>query len=510
MVLVEPGSWVGGQISAQGVCTPDENAWVEQGGATAAYRRLREAARTHYRTRHRLSAVGAAQRYLNPGACWVSRVSAEPKVWDGLLRDMLATQDSIRVLHGAQPVECQMRGNRIVGVSVARDAGERVDFDPGMVLDATDTGELLPLCSAEFRLGAESRDETGEPDAPEEPRPDWVQPFTVPFALELRPIGEDHRIALPPRYEEMAAIQNYHVLDGAMRGMWGELGWWTYRRVIAAELFDDAAFPCDVAMINTASNDFRGATLPSGDSARDTEILRQARLASLGYVYWLQNNCPRTDGNGVGYPELRLSSDWFGTDDGLAPAPYIRESRRIVPLRPVLEQEIVAADSAGSVCQPGPRALHRADSVGIGHYWLDIHEGGTDEPGRFLETRPFQIPLGALVPVRLENLLPACKNIGVTHLTNGAFRLHPIEWAIGEAAGELAALCGERRVSPQDVWHSPALTRALQQRLVTGGAPIYWWGDVPAEHPDFARVQWLGMDGLAPQADRSLCYFTEG
>ena len=39
-------------------------------------------------------------------------------------------------------------------------------------------------------------------------------------------------------------------------------------------------------------------------------------------------------------------------------------------------------------------------------------------------------PLGAA-----ENLLPACKNLGVTHITNGCYRLHPVEWNIGEAAG---------------------------------------------------------------------------
>ena len=41
---------------------------------------------------------------------------------------------------------------------------------------------------------------------------------------------------------------------------------------------------------------------------------------------------------------------------------------------------------------------------------------------------PFQIPLGALIPQRIENLLPACKNIGTTHITNGCYRLHPVEW----------------------------------------------------------------------------------
>jgi len=41
----------------------------------------------------------------------------------------------------------------------------------------------------------------------------------------------------------------------------------------------------------------------------------------------------------------------------------------------------------------------------------------------------------------MVNLLPACKNLGVTHITNGCYRLHPVEWNIGEAVGALAAFC---------------------------------------------------------------------
>ena len=51
-----------------------------------------------------------------------------------------------------------------------------------------------------------------------------------------------------------------------------------------------------------------------------------------------------------------------------------------------------------------------------------------------ISSLPFQVPLGALIPRRVENLLPACKNLGTTHITNGCYRLHPVEWAIGEAA----------------------------------------------------------------------------
>ena len=89
---------------------------------------------------------------------------------------------------------------------------------------------------------------------------------------------------------------------------------------------------------------------------------------------------------------------------------------------------------------PNPRAALFSDSVGVGWYAIDIHGQATDVVYT-APTKPFQIPLGALVSRHLDNLLAACKNIGTTHITNGCYRLHPVEWNIGEAAGALAAFC---------------------------------------------------------------------
>ncbi len=499
--LIEASDWIGGQLTSQGVCTPDENRWIELGGGTASYRAFRERVRQHYR-QYRLSATGASQEYINPGSCWVSRISMEPKVAQVILEDALDDLPTLTVLKGMEVTEVESRVNTITSIVALDRDGVETRFCASYFLDATELGDLLPLAGVEHVVGAESQAETNEPDAPRTSRPDWIQPITFPFALELRPAGEDHTIPKPDRYEEMKTLQKYHILDGAMKGMFGDLGWWTYRRVIAAENFDDPAFPCDIATINTGSNDFKGGIIPTGSSENDAETLLRARLASLGYVHWLQTECPREDDpTRKGYPEFKLRDDIFDSADGIAPSPYVRESRRIKALKTVVEQEIVARDGEGNVRQPGPRAAFVADSCGIGQYWLDIHEGGTDEPNRFLETEPFQIPLGSLIPVRVTNLLPACKNLGVTHLTNGAFRLHPIEWNVGESAGALAAFCAHHMVLPRHVLESPDILRGFQESLMEAGIPIYWWGDLPAEHPAFRAAQRLAMDGLWPSGD---------
>ncbi len=121
------------------------------------------------------------------------------------------------------------------------------------------------------------------------------------------------------------------------------------------------------------------------------------------------------------------------------------------------------------------------DSVGIGSYRIDLHPSTAQRTYVDISSWPFQIPLGALIPVRVENLLPGCKNLGVTHITNGCYRLHPVEWTIGEAAGALAAYCPAKDLTPRQVRNDPAHLEAFQGMLVhTLGFVLAW--------PEYART----------------------
>ena len=91
---------------------------------------------------------------------------------------------------------------------------------------------------------------------------------------------------------------------------------------------------------------------------------------------------------------------------------------------------------------------------------------------------PFEIPLGALIPKRVENLIPAAKNIGVTHITNGCYRLHPVEWNIGEAAGYLAAEAIRRNVPPRKIRNNKKILADFQAKITDRGVEIAW-PDVP-------------------------------
>ena len=93
-------------------------------------------------------------------------------------------------------------------------------------------------------------------------------------------------------------------------------------------------------------------------------------------------------------------------------------------LRRRAEHECAGGEGAGGEAVSPYAAPARAeDLTGLPDTYIDVG------------SVPFELPLGALLPVRTRNLLPAAKNIGTTHITNGCYRLHPVEWNAGEVAG---------------------------------------------------------------------------
>lgn len=512
--LVEETDWIGGQVTSQGVSALDEHEYIEAFGCTETYRRFREAIRSYYRKRYRITGNGRRMPHFNPGNGWVSRLSFEPKIALHVLRRMLAPHvrsRRLRILLNARIRSLWMRDDRIIKTHVQTKGNKILQVRPQILLDATEGGDLLPMAGAEYSIGAESFRETGEPHALRgKADPHKVQSFTFPFVVEYRP-GEKHLIPKPKGYESFRRKQPYtldhfYATRGRVRyGMFqkktGTLGaFWTYRRLLDRTNFQGPCFPNDVALINWPGNDYRRKLLFNLPSRERSKVLAEAKRLSLGFLYWLQTEAPRDDG-GFGYPELQLRKDILDTSDGLSKQPYIREGRRLMARQRIVEQDISAE------FHPEARARLFEDSVGVGFYGIDLHgcAGDPDDTtGLWIPTRPFQIPLGALIPIRLRNLLAACKNIGTTHITNGAYRVHPVEWAIGESAGRIAAFCVKRDVDPSQVLEDTNLLRTAQRALVTSGVPIFWMIDVPLHHPAFFAVQTRYTWNLRPVDPNSL------
>ena len=82
VILTEETDWIGGQITQQAV-PPDENKWVETFGGTRSYQKFRTGIRDFYRRNYPLTEKSLAEKYFNPGNCWVSRIGCEPRVASG-------------------------------------------------------------------------------------------------------------------------------------------------------------------------------------------------------------------------------------------------------------------------------------------------------------------------------------------------------------------------------------------------------------------------------------------
>ena len=498
VVLTNEGDWLGGQLSSQGV-PPDEHAWIEQFGSTRSYRAFREAVRDYYRTWYPLTPEARAKVDLNPGLGRVSRLCIEPRVAATVLDAMVGAWRAagrLTVLEFHRAVEAHVDGDRIRAVVVEDREGRRTVVESDYVLDATELGDVLPLADVEHVTGFESRRDTGEPSAPDEPQPHNQQAFSWVFAVDHRE-GEEHTIDRPERYafwrdyrpsfwpDRLLSLTaaDPRTLEIGTRTFVpnqpsgpvvadqsadpGDKDLWVFRRILAREQLQPGIAHSDITLVNWPMIDYlEGPLVGVSDEERDRH-LAGAREQSLSMLYWLQTEAPRPDG-GTGWPGLRLRGDVMGTADGLAKDPYIRESRRIRARTTVVEQDLsmeVRGDHG---------AVHYRDSVGVGMYRIDLHPTTGGDNYLDVPSSPFQIPLGALLPQRVENLLAAGKNLGTTHITNGCYRLHPVEWNIGEAAGALAAHCLEQSRTPHQVHGDADLLGHFQDELRADGFELAW------------------------------------
>ena len=510
--LTDESDWIGGQITAGGVSALDENKFIEISGATRTYYEMRNRIRDYYRARFSLSPAAAALDNFNPGSCYVSALCFEPKAGLQALNEMLAPlRPRVQLMLRTRVFALDVKVGEIRSALAYRfDKREVIRIVPRFVLDATETGDLLPLAGVPYVVGSEPKSETGEPHAAAEANPACVQSFTYTFAMDVRP-GENHRIAKPSQYEKFRDGQPFSLrvnypTDLGWRGtyqykMFGDdppipnnmspRSIFNWRRLLAKANFTGPNAPDDLALMNWPRQDYHDESLLDRTPLDQARILQAAKRVSLSFLYWLQTDLPRDEGEGSGYPELRLRKEVMGTDDGLSKYPYIRESRRIVAKSGrVVEQDIVAE------YQTGVRARWFADSIGTGFYMVDIHPCGANERGRMMMPRPFQIPMGAMVPQKVRNLLAAGKNIGVTHLTNGAFRLHPVEWNVGEAAAMMASLAIRGGRVPD--------ASAVQDELARAGVPLVWFDDLPATHPAFAAIHRAAIRGWYPLNNHDL------
>lgn len=491
VVLTEVLPWLGGQLTAQAV-PPDEHPWAEQSIGSRSYHQLRSGIRNYYREHFPLIPSARRDVNLNPGAGNVSGICHEPQVAAAVINQLLAPYISsgrIWLLQGYEATAVDADWDRIATVTFTHEqSGVAALVSAEIVIDATELGDLLPLAGAEHVIGAEAQGDTGELHALPAADPLDQQAITWCFAMDYLP-GENHVIQRPSGYAHWREISipdwpgpqfSWTVSDhvtheprvrqlfaGTRDDVWA---WdlWHARRIAYRHHHESGFYRSDITLANWPQMDYWSRPVLGVDTVAKSQAMQESKDLSRSFLYWMQTEAPRPDG-GTGYAGLRLRPHTTGTVDGFAMQPYFRESRRIVPEFRILEQHIgVEAREGAAEAETFP------DSVGIGAYRIDLHPTTTQRNSVDVDALPFQIPLGALIPARIDNLIAGAKNIGTTRISNGAYREHPTEWSIGEAAGLTAAYAVERNLPPRAIRNSPNDLEDLQRRMTAAGISLAW------------------------------------
>ncbi|MBW4552887.1 MAG: FAD-dependent oxidoreductase [Aphanocapsa sp. GSE-SYN-MK-11-07L] len=465
-ILVSELPWLGGMLTAEGVAAPDGNellAW--QTGLWGAYLR---------------SLQQRQPNGLDHG--WVSFFTYDPKLGAEIFADWVAALPNLRWIIQQTPLEVLRQANQITGVRFA-------DFtvQAQITIDGTELGDLLPLGNIPHRWGWEWRSQWSEPSAPLAETPlTRTYPVQVPtWVVMLRDFGNG---AIAPEIPP-APTWNPELFAGAWTG-YDPLQFLNYGRL-----------PGDRLMINwpQRGNDYgEGIERLVGTPQARSQFLQESLWHSQNFACYLQCQLGRRYGLAQdAFPEQAPGGGAFALQ------PYYRESRRLVGLTTIIEQDILPMPGA-QVAKLPVNEQGEITAIALGNYPNDHHYPSGDIPlqpksirwgGRWTGT-PFTLPYSALIPAEVDGFLVCEKNISVSHIANGATRLQPLVLGIGQAAGMAAALCVKHRCQPRDL-----PVRTLQSALLSD--PIAPAAIVPLfnllpDHPDWLTWQHYYLDH--PQA----------
>lgn len=484
VLLIEETDWLGGQTTSQGV-PPDEHVYIEKFGRTESYANYRERVRDYYRNNYDLIEEYKMDPLLNPGGGWVGPICHEPKVSAQIFMDMTSkhvSNGNLDILFESNVTEAIVSDGIIEKITV-KTPNSILSIDAQYFIDATETGSLLPITNTEYITGSESVEETGELHAVNETSPLDMQAVTWCFAVSMENEGE-YIIEKPAKYEyfrdkisefwpgsqfswEYSEPHTLNTVAGTIENEINKVDLFGYRKIFDHKKYKNET--SSITLVNWPQNDYWHGPIFESDDAY--EHYNDAKELSKSFLYWLQTE--------AGYPNLKPRGDVMGTHDGFAKRPYIRESRRIKAKFRVTEEHI------GAKMRKDTKAEHFYDSVGLGHYHLDLHPSTGQRNYIDLESYPFEIPLRALIPIRTKNLLAGAKNIGTTHISNGTYRLHPVEWNIGESAALAIVYCIKNGISPVDIYENEREMTSFQKFIIKEGIQIRW-----PEKLDKENIKW--------------------
>lgn len=329
---------------------------------------------------------------------------------DELKLRVVESEPRLKLFLNTHVCRAEMRGGRIVAV-IGKDicTNREKRFAGRLFADCTGDGNLGHLAGADYRVGRESRAQTGESLAPEKPDKLVMGTSVQWFAVE-----EEEPVPFP---ECPWAVQfNEQTCHRAMRGDWD----W-----------------------ETGMN---------RDQIDDIEQIRDYALrVTFGNWSFLKNRSRYAEG----FAKARLH--WVAYIGGK------RESRRLlgdVILRQQdLEQRTDYPDA--SVTTTWSIDLHYPAPENTKHF------PGAEfrSVARHKRIEPYPIPYRCLYSRNVPNLMMAGRNISVTHVALGTIRVQRTTGMMGEVLGMAASLCKRHDVDPRGVYehHLDELKQLMQR-----------------------------------------------
>ncbi|MDK2972435.1 MAG: hypothetical protein PWP23_2190 [Candidatus Sumerlaeota bacterium] len=531
VLLIEPTDWLGGQATVQGVSAID-NPYHNPGGAL-----MRENPPLYYPAdyldfldRMKEPPAEAPGTGMAPnGTSWVSREAFDPRTGAYILDQMMAEYTNLTVLKltvvkNATTEDASDEfgtARRITGLTLVQRTPKagRAPFDGMMsaevldwwqtadsaqytkevhtvaprdsqkgivVIEASETGDVLVLSGADYTVGRELTteyfDEAGNPPDMDE---DGTQAYVFPFCMGIAST-EDAEESLKTPFPD---FDTYYATQSSSYYSMGSHTWeriWTYRRLYSpgSPWQFDSVIPGDVSMQNWyPGNDYPYGTIflpPAAAAAQaatdwlggiDASEFAAAEKHAIGWYFYMKERYALS--GDTRFLKGDDPDNMMGTSSGLAKWPYMRGIRRATGLENFRINERTLFSTTASTYTGG--TSHRFyDSVGIGNYPMDIHPSliSTGISPSFSLPAPFYIPFRAIGVSNVRNLLASGKAMAQSYVTNSTYRLHPIEWASGSAAGTAAALMYRDGLTNMEMLDREPL-RELQL-AVDANSPISW------------------------------------
>ena len=451
-VIVEETNWLGGMLTAAGVSAIDGNHRLPAG----LWGEFRKQLYTYY---------GGADS-VETG--WVSNTLFEPHVGNELLQKMTASEKSLQVWFNTKWLSVK-RDQQQWTVTVMQ-GNKQKTITATILIDATELGDVGAAAGAGYRIGMDSRHDTGEEQAPEQAN-NIIQDLTYVAVLKDYGSKTDKTITKPAGYDAKEFACSCDVSDPAS---------FDSPKNNCFRMMQYGRLPHNKYMINwpKCGNDYYLNLIEKKPTQRE-QALKEARLHTLRFVYYLQTV--------LGYKNLGLADDEFTTPDKLPMIPYHRESRRVKGL---------VTFTLPHVATPYETAepLYRT-GIAVGDYTIDHHHlKNTAAPTiDFVKIKvpSYNVPMGSLIPQGIDGLIVAEKSISVSNIVNGATRLQPVVMQLGQAAGIMAALCVQQKLQPAQL-----SVRDVQEQLLKANGYIMPFIDVPVTDKHFTLIQKIGATGI--------------